>query len=208
VYAGASGEAGGPRGSNVERGGGDGDGRGGPPDCLAPGGTRGGDGGDDDGGPDDEIEYKFPEDATFVAPPVTDTSATSKAMVDARGRYVLKVVHNKGYARTRGHVLRREVCVLKRLREFDWAPRLVWWNSTSMITTYVGRPMDAFNIPLDYRGELASRVVSIRSIARCMVRKKSMRLEVLAAADWAPLIRMWFGGPTEVSAMPCTLAGE
>ena len=74
--------------------------------------------------------------------------ATSRAIVDAQREYVPEIMHNRGFPRKKGHVPRREVCVLKHLRRSDWAPELVWWNTTSMVTTYAGRPLDVFNIPL------------------------------------------------------------
>ena len=77
-------------------------------------------------------------------------AATSKTIVDDKHEYVMKIVSQSDKWKGR-YPLEREICILKRLSPFSWAPRLVWYNSSSMVTSYAGKPLNLFNIPLNYR---------------------------------------------------------
>jgi len=101
----------------------------------------------------------FPTTAIFLGgrgPP----NATSNVFVDYRHEFVLKFM--KKYEEF--GVLNREVCILKHLSSFIWAPKLVWHNSTSIVTSYVGKPLNEFNIPLDYREQFEKIIADMESV--------------------------------------------
>ena len=51
-------------------------------------------------------------------------------------------------------VLDCEVCILNHLSNFSWAPKLLWHNSSGLVTNYLSEPLSAYKIPLDYKEQL------------------------------------------------------
>lgn len=94
-------------------------------------------------------------ESRFSNQPITFHAATSKTIVDDRHEYVLKVINKSRYWKGK-YPLEREICILKKLSPFPWAPRLMWYNSSSMVTSFEGKPLDLFNIPLNYREQYAN----------------------------------------------------
>ena len=113
----------------------------------------------------------FPTSINFVEPTETFSATSSKpvlvddrkdVLVDDRKEFVLKrdiVEEFRKY-----DVLEREVCVLSHLVPFSWSPKVVWHNSSALITSYVGEPLTVFNIPLDYREEYEKLLVDMESV--------------------------------------------
>ena len=99
--------------------------------------------------------------ANFSNRVVSFNAATSVSIVDDRHEYVMKVLKN---INATFDTLDREVCILKQLALFSWAPRLAWYNSSSMKTSYASEPLDLFNIPLDYREQYAKILVDMKSV--------------------------------------------
>jgi len=107
---------------------------------------------------------QFPSSINFVEP-VKSFSATSKkgsVIVDDQKRFVLKRGILKTY--NKYNPLGREVCVLGHLSPFPWSPKVVWHNSSDLITSYVGEPLTMFNIPLDYTEQYEKILVDMESV--------------------------------------------
>jgi hypothetical protein len=57
-----------------------------------------------------------------------------------------------------------KVYVSNHLAHFSWAPKVVWHNSSALITSYAGEPLTVFNVPLDYREEYEKLLVDMESV--------------------------------------------
>jgi len=87
-------------------------------------------------------------------------SATSQVRIDKNQEFVWKpIVKYKGF-----DVLDREVCILKHLSNFSWVPKLLWYNSSGIVTNYVGKPLSALTIPLDYKEQMDKIIVDMKSV--------------------------------------------
>lgn len=88
-------------------------------------------------------------------------SATSKVQFDENRTFVWKpITKYKKY-----DVLDREVCILNHLSNFSWAPKLLWHNSSGLVTNYLGgEPLSAYKIPLDYKEQLQKIVDDMKSV--------------------------------------------
>jgi len=89
-------------------------------------------------------------------------SATSRVSIDAGEEYVFKQIIQGKYWEF--GVLDREVCIVKQLSNFSWAPKLVWYNSSSLATTYVGKQMTKFTIPLNYKEQIEKIFFDMESV--------------------------------------------
>ena len=109
-------------------------------------------------------KYSFPTTARFsnnhTSLSFAANAATSTTVVDDHYEYVLKVVTSY----QKFGVLDREVCILEHLSSFSWAPQLVWYNSTSMVTSYVGKPLNIFNFPLNYSEQFINIIDDVNSV--------------------------------------------
>lgn len=88
-------------------------------------------------------------------------SATSSVRFDKNREFVWKPVGNK-YAKF--DPLDREICILKHLSNFSWVPRLLWYNSSSLVTNYVGVPLTTLTIPLNYKEQMDKIIVDMKSV--------------------------------------------
>lgn len=102
----------------------------------------------------------FPVSAIFSGTPMSLNAATANIFVDNRHEYVLK---NVGKKYQKFGPLNREACILQHLAAFKWAPQLVWHNSTSIVTSYVGESLNVFNFPLDYREQFEKILADMES---------------------------------------------
>lgn len=110
-------------------------------------------------------------------------SATSRVSIDAGEEYVFKQII--GYWEF--GVLDREVCIVKQLSHFSWAPKLVWYNSSSLATTYVGKQMTMFTIPLNYKEQIEKIFLDMESVGinhgdiykPCHVQPRELRVECM-----------------------------
>jgi len=87
-------------------------------------------------------------------------SATAKVRIDKNREFVWKPI--KTYLEF--DPLDREVCILKRLSNFSWVPRLLWYNSSGLVTNYVGAPLTTLTIPLDYKEQMHEIIVDMKSV--------------------------------------------
>jgi len=61
-------------------------------------------------------------------------------------------------------VIPREVCVLKLLQQFEWCPRLVTSNETTIVTKYAGDPITDDNVPLDANAQFVEILNDMASV--------------------------------------------
>jgi len=92
----------------------------------------------------------------------TDPGSTSAVLIDEQNEFVFKSI-NKVFDIY--DTAERELCVLGLLTKFSWAPKVMWHNRSEMITTYMGKPMTVFNIPLDYREQYEKIIADLESAA-------------------------------------------
>jgi predicted Ser/Thr protein kinase len=74
--------------------------------------------------------------------------------------FVKKVIHDK-YKKY--DFVNREVHWLKKLELFDRTPKIISFNSNSMIMTYMGNPIQKNTIPTDWKEQIKYIVDSLKS---------------------------------------------
>ena len=104
----------------------------------------------------ESINSKNPSDKTHAT-----WSATSKVRIDENRTFIWKPITSRyeGY-----DVVDREVCILNHLSNFSWAPKLLWYNSSGLVTNYVDEPLSVYKIPLDYKEQLQKIVDDMKSV--------------------------------------------
>jgi len=88
------------------------------------------------------------------------SSSTSDMYFDATRTLVLKK-HTKYLVHTPRE---REICVLQKLQQFPWAPRLFCTGTDYMLTSYSGQPACQERLPQDYMAQVATILSDIQSV--------------------------------------------
>ena len=88
------------------------------------------------------------------------SSSTSDVYFDATRTLVLKK-----YRHHLVHTPReRETCVLQKLQQFPWAPRLFCTGTDYILTSYSGQPACQERLPQDYMTQMATILSDIQSV--------------------------------------------
>jgi len=87
-------------------------------------------------------------------------SATSRVRIDKNREFVWKQMNKF----MKFNPLEREVCILEFLSNYSWAPRLLWYNSSGLVTNYVGAALTTLTIPLDYKEQMDEIIVDMESV--------------------------------------------
>ena len=105
------------------------------------------------------------------------SSSTSDVYFDATRTLVLKK-----YRHHLVHTPReRETCVLQKLQQFPWAPRLFCTGTDYMLTSYNGQTACQERLPRDYMAQVATILSDVQSVG---VRHNRLWLQKGAVADF------------------------
>lgn len=87
---------------------------------------------------------------------------TSKYFIDDNKKYFMKIP--KLYKEN--NILEREILILKLLNEnnFDWCPKLLYYDSESIITEYCGESINYENIPDDFEEQIGKILLDLKSV--------------------------------------------
>ena len=86
---------------------------------------------------------------------------TSRLYFDATRTLVLKEYHLYYSVHTPRE---RETCVLQKLQQFPWAPRLFCTGTDYILTSYSGQPACRERLPQDYMAQVATIISDIKSV--------------------------------------------
>jgi len=112
------------------------------------------------------------------------------------------------------NLIEREVCVLKRLQEFPWCPRLIGWSNDTMELSLVGVPVTKRNLPEDYSAQFRQILDDMESVGvkhndiifPCTVERHHVKNEVLVNDGRLSLVD--FSWATIDGGIPCNVTSQ
>jgi SAM-dependent methyltransferase/predicted Ser/Thr protein kinase len=82
--------------------------------------------------------------------PLQQFSGTSKVYIDLENEFVVKI--GKRYKAFTP--IRREICILKKLQNYDWCPKIISYGKNFVVTKWAGVPLRPHNIPKDFDSQI------------------------------------------------------
>jgi SAM-dependent methyltransferase/predicted Ser/Thr protein kinase len=82
--------------------------------------------------------------------PLQHYSGTSHVYIDFKNEFVIKI----GKRFNAFTPISREICILKKLRNYDWCPKIISYGRNFIVTKWAGVPLRQYNIPKDFDSQI------------------------------------------------------